>query len=258
LLTKIAGWRLIIVILLTLLALRIQSVNSTRPIVNSIWTDSPPNIDGKFTPAEWTTPQIIFKVPPNPSSYLNAYVYFVNDNAKLYVMVDAVGDQTDDRLDEALLIFNFTSPMIVAFRGAGGFECTELGINPDCRLPQGSQAVVGYGTSPNSTRVHKMYEMSIPLRYLAGAGQSVDLSSPKANVFNADKKGGKGGSLGYDERTGRDNVWPLGLDSSHVETWGILVLASATQAPENTEFTLPACLMLVGIAFIVAKRGRRN
>lgn len=80
----------------------------------------------------------------------------------------------------------------------------------------------------------------------------MDLSSPKANVFMEHHEE-KGGSLGYDDRSGRDNVWPQGLDSSKVETWGILVLASGSQVPENTEFTLPVCLILVGVAFIVVK-----
>jgi len=218
---------MLIVAILLMMSLLIPSVNSTRPIVKSVWAASLPSVDGKFTPGEWASPQIVFEVPPYPTSFLKTYVYFVNDNEKMYVMVDAVGDRTDDQLDEVLLEFGFTSTTIIAFRGFGGFMCASPGTN--CRIPESVHGIVGYDISPNSAFAHKIYEVSIPLKYLVAAGQSVDFASPKAKVFHC--PGGKGcndlGSLGYDYSTERDNVWPKELVVSKIETWGILILASS-------------------------------
>jgi hypothetical protein len=219
------SWRIFFVAFLLAILLHIPSGYSARPVVNGVWTTTPPTVDGKFSTGEWTAPQLVFEVPPYPASFLKTYVYFVNDNQKLYVMVDAVGDRTDDQRDEVLLEFSFTSNMIVAFRGLGGFECVSNATN--CLMPDGAHGMVGFNPSPNSALQHKIYEVSIPLKYLAAPGQPVDFASPKAHVFHCSGKGCGSASLGYDYRTERDNVWPQDLVVSKIETWGILTLASS-------------------------------
>ena len=92
--------RTIIAVLMLLLSFlfltSLPLVNSTRPVIRSAWTSTPPQIDGAFAPDEWANPQMVFQVPPYPKDCLDASVYFANDGAKLYVMVDAIGDNTDD------------------------------------------------------------------------------------------------------------------------------------------------------------------
>ena len=179
----------------------------------------------------------------------------MNDNEKLYVMVDVVGDRTDDQYDEALLVFNFTSQTTVAFRGLSGFECTSPGT--DCQIPEGVHGKVGYYTSPNSALEHKIYELSIPMKYVGRAGQAVDFASPAVNVFH--RCYGKGcttipaGSLGYDYSTGRDNVWPQGLDAKKTETWGLLILA-ATPVPEFSITVIFLTSLVAASVFLLRRR----
>jgi hypothetical protein len=227
-------------------------------MIRSAWAATPPNVNGVFKLGEYSNPQIIFTVPPYNRSYLNAYVYFVNDASKLYVMVDAVGDQTNDRGDENLLVFNFPHWIWVEYWGVGGTVCTASGRG--CFVPKGTIGAVGYGTSPNSTQWHKIYEVSIPLKILnATAGQTLDFCSPKKPIGTSVPPAG-GSSISYDDSTGRDNPWPDGLmfhvDANNVahtniSTWGILSLASnpVPEFPNSAaSFALVlvlACLMLV-------------
>ena len=252
------SWRILFVAFLLTLSLHFPRANSTRPTVSSIWAEKQPSIDGRFAPEEWATPQIVFEVPPYPTTFLNTYVYFVNDNEKLYVMVDAVGDRTDDQLDEALLVFNFESNIMIAFRGLKGFECRSP--STDCLIPAGVDGRVGYDISPNSALTHKIYEVSIPLKYLSEPGQSVDFCSPKINVFETSGHGGKGtdssGSMGYDYTTGRDNVWPQGLILSQKDSWGTLALAAFGVAP-IPEFSIATVLLASLAATVILLRRRR-
>ena len=103
--------------------------------------------------------------------------------------------------------------------------------------------MVGYGVSPNSVRVHKIYEVSIPLELIkAAAGQSLDFCSPKVGARKV--------SIAFHYGTHRDNVWPAALILSDVGTWGILILAGLP-VPEfsiaalATVAVLLICLMLI-------------
>jgi hypothetical protein len=223
----------------------IPHVYSTRPVVSSQWTNKPPIIDGKFSPGEWSNPQIVFQTPPYPGNYLDAFIYFANNNSTLYAMVDAVGDQTDHKWDEALLVFVFPGKVWVEFWGADGRKCDATGNW--CTIPAGVTTAIGYGTSPNSPFKHKIYEAQIPLALMnATAGQSVDFCSPQKPT---------GGSISYDYDTGRDNVWPDGLVQKDVQTWGILGLASTTVP----EFPTAWLIMTVGLlaATILVTSNRR-
>jgi hypothetical protein len=223
----------------------LPTARSERPIINSVWTDSPPVIDGKFTPGEYADPQIVFQVPPYPDTFLNASVYFTNDKSTLYVLVDAVGDTTNNRDDETLFVFGFPPQTWIQFWGYGGFVCASP--IPGCSVPQGVRGVVGYDTTPNSAQKHKLYEVSIPFKnFNAGPGQSVDFSSPKV---------GRKLSIAFDYATRRDNVWPKDLVLTKIETWGILGLAQASQpVSENVELLLPAGLILAATAVKVVRR----
>jgi hypothetical protein len=80
------------------------------PVMHSQLTSSPPSIDGTVQLGEWSNLVISFTSPTYPDSYvLPTYVYFMNDVSNLYVLVDAVGDTTNEVSDECLLIFDFNS-----------------------------------------------------------------------------------------------------------------------------------------------------
>lgn len=199
---------------LVLLVLLFPSVSAASPVIHATWTSSPPTIDGVFTPGEWSGPQIVFEAPTYPGTYvLPTYVYFVNDRSNLYVMVDAVGDATNDPGDESLMWFNYDGAgfalNVVKVVGTAGIE-----------IPTPFHAVVGFGGSPNSiSPPHKIYEFGIPLSWLNKMpGESIDFCSPMWKF---------GSSISYDAFNGNDNVWPLGIGAPPIsrDLWGQTDLA---------------------------------
>jgi len=231
-----------------------------RPVINSRWTGSPPIIDGVFTGGEWSNPQIVFKSPDYPPSYvLPTYVYFLNDNSNLYVMVDAVGDVTDDATDECLLVFGYTSgfpwyQVFVIIEGQDGKQ-----------VSNDYEGAIGFGVSPNSPNPppHKIYEFSIPFSYInAEPGQPIDFCSPAMGI--------KGSSMPYDagSEPTRDNVWPYYLVMEDIETWGILNQGQlrpvgGVLVPVNKLNILAPYLAFIGLfgavtVAVAAQRRRKN
>lgn len=204
---------------------------AARLVVSSRWTSTPPRIDGRFQMGEYSGPQISMTAPPWE---MDAYAYFNNDDLNLYVLVDVVGDTTDDPGDLSYLVFSYSNPKSVTAAGTDG----STWMND-------YQAVVGFAASPNSAVKHKIYEFMILLSYLnLRPGQQVDLCSPRH---------GKP-SIAYDSLTGRDNVWPLDLDFGNREKWGILTLATrgayvgGVALPTNPFFALIPYVALFGLA----------
>lgn len=190
------------ILLVSAPALFLPSAHSTQLVVDSRFTGVPPIIDGKME-GLWSNPQITMKTPYP----IDAFAYFLNDQSNLYVLVDAVGDTTQEDLDECLLWFGFvqSSPGYTAHVnvfGDGTFTGTA-----------GYSADAGFDSSPNRPTPHMIYEFSIPLSLVQiQPGQSITFCSP---YF-------KGKSIVYDSATGLDNVWPIGLDENDVSTWAIL------------------------------------
>ena len=189
---------------------------AVRPTISSQWTSNPPAIDGRFTLGEWFNLQINIQGPGYPGTYVKpTFVYFMNDNSRLYVLVDASGDGTDDASDECLLVFGFPPPnnVKVEIIGASG---TRVTVNFD--------AAVGFDSSPNNQTAHKIYEFSIPFSYInAQPGQPLDFSSPLSGKHS--------GSMPYDATTTYDNVWPVGLSEDDISTYGTLGVGSQPIAP---------------------------
>jgi len=193
-------------------------VSGERPVVQTIFTDNPPILDGNMGAVEWDN----LGITMTPPSYdIEAYAYFMNDNTYLYVLVDAVGDNTSDIWDECLLVFNFTNNTIIKVFGNGSMT-PSTGFN----------ASVGYGPSPNNATNHMIYEIRIPLSMInINPGDSIDFCSPFWKGYS---------SIVYDAATGRDNVWPIGLDESNISTWGILETSACGCVGENYVFTCGA------------------
>ena len=99
------------------------------------------------------------QITRHPDIYvLPTYVYFLNDNSNLYILVDAVGDHTGSGGDECLLWFNFVNTIKISIIGASG---TKVNTN--------FNAANGFSSSPNSASAHKIYEFCIPFSYINSA-----------------------------------------------------------------------------------------
>ncbi|MBD3207047.1 hypothetical protein GF319_11995 [Candidatus Bathyarchaeota archaeon] len=167
--------------------------------------DTPPLIDGVFTKGEWKVSQIyiVNNTEINEKTSIETYVYFLNDNKFLYVMVDATGDPTDSTglSDICLLVFQKNGDEVrIHIEGTAGTT-----------VDNDFFAKIGYGASPNNPNNHKIYEFKIPLEYLnIKAGENLDFCSPME---------GKHGSMPYDGNTLRDNIYPPGLLYDDLSTW---------------------------------------
>ncbi len=187
-----------------------------RPTITAQWTTQPPTIDGTVTQGEWSNLQIAFESPTYPSSYvLPTYVYFLNDQNNLYVLVDAVGDTQDSSSDQCLLVFGFDlNPANLIKIRVQGLDGTHQSAPP-------FEAAIGFGGSPQDSAPHKIYEFSIPFGYINGEpGQPLTFSSPPW----------KSVSMPFDSDTGRDNVWPLGWTQTDINTYGLLGTAEGPLA----------------------------
>jgi hypothetical protein len=179
---------------------------------------NPPLIDGVVSQGEWPNPPQLTLDSPIAAKY-----YCLNDPFNLYVLVDATGDETDSpsACDECLLVWGVGADIFLAeIWGATGSE------NKNSFLALNGEARMGFGSTPNSGTDHRFYEWKIPLASInASPGDVIDFSSPM--LF----KGacGSGASMPYDGSTGRDNVWPLGVDKNERNTWGFLQLARCAQ-----------------------------
>ena len=195
--------RIIPCIACILLAGLLPCVSAARPIIPSDRIGVYPIVDGYFSANEWSNPQITIDSP------IQTYVYFVNDEHQLYVMVDATGDSTDDSTDECLLVFDNGGIMrVLSISGLGGTV-----------LSNDVYAVTRFSSSPNNGSNHKIYEWRIPLTYInAEPGQLIDFCSPFWKGI---------ASMPFDGRTFRDNIWPENLVVGDKETWGILRIALA-------------------------------
>jgi len=172
----------------------------------------PPTIDGEFSHGEWTGPQLLIDSP------IPTNVYFSNDDAFLYVCVDAAdeaaGDFTQNGSDHCLLMFDTNNDEIIsaghedlfiihgdgykwhavaALDGVASWEeCCNFDADP------GLEGVAGFGESPNSGSQHRIYEFQIPLSLLgASPGDTIGFVSA-----------GQPASIPFDDDTSRHNIWP--------------------------------------------------
>ncbi len=233
-----------------------MSALADRPeLVSRKFTGAAPSIDGIMGAGEWPgPPQIVFNQntePSPPYTYIiPTYVYFCNDLTYIYVLVDAVGDTTQNGYDECLLIFANGEKYILAEGLADGRKC-----------PDGIDYACGFGASPNSPSSHRIHEFRIPLSEInAIPGQIIDFCSPHDSKFKCFHMGG---SLGFDAANGHDNIWPPGLDQVHNMSeasrgeWGLLQLQPTQNQsiPTLSEWGMILMgLILAGAAMWAIKR----
>ena len=240
---------LMTILIVSASALFLPSAHSIQLVVDSRHTGVPPVIDGKME-GLWSNPQITMNSPDYP---IDAFAYFLNDEFNLYVLVDAVGDTTQEALDECLLWFGFV-------QSPPGYTA-HVNVFGDGTFPgtAGYSAAFGFESSSNSPTPHMIYEFSIPLSLIQiQPGQSITVCSP---YF-------KGKSIVYDSATQLDNIWPKGLAEDDVSTWAILQtslsrpVGGVVMSTNKLEILTPY-LALVGLvaavsAVVVVKRRNKD
>ena len=220
--------------------------------VSSNFTDTPPTIDGVFTPGEW--PETEAFVIDSP---IHTVVYIANDDYSVYFLVDASsysGDYTKDDLDHCDLAL---------YNNGAGFHSVVNGLqNHTCAATNSSgtplvwgttacagEAKAGFGAGPDKPDPHRFYEFRVPLSsFNASAGDTVHLvSGPEAN------------SLPYDVDGDRHNYWPENANMTELGTWGLLHLAKSDRPiPTVSQWGALSLLVLVGSAALWAMRRRKE
>lgn len=242
-------------------------VEITTPVESDL-AFLPPTIDGVFSPGEWTGPQLLIDSP------IPTNVYFSNDDAFLYVCVDAAdeagGDYSQDDLDYCDLFFDtghdeaWTPGHEDLFRiyGVGTKEHMVASATPavwdyDCDFGAhpGLEGAAGFGGSPNTGTDHRIYEYKIPLGLLgASPGDTIGFSSPTREPVEPN-------SLPHDYSRPVEfshNVWPPGAMYDDMATWGDLVLASPSTSavPTISQWGMIGMGILLAAALVWSVRRR--
>lgn len=220
-------------------------------------TGPAPTINGQKGVSEWTgAPNLSLRTPTYP---IDTDVYFRHSSTHLYVLVDALGDTTDDDHDECLLVFGLPPNV----------KIVEM-WRDDAFAPS---VVRGNGSTPADSYYmgmsggNRVYEFSIPLTNLnLQPGQSIEFYSPislkQGYVHYA--------SMPYDAATARDNVYPTGLSVTSsggsiqtVTGYSTVQLAatqpdSPTTVPTLNEWGLALLSAIIAGGGAILTRRRRN
>jgi hypothetical protein len=246
-------------VLFALLPALAFGIPSSYAGLNCVPTTQAPVIDGTMSPGEWTgTPQLTITSP------ILTNVYCKNDTQNLYVLVNAMGDTTDDntvmpcaaapnnsRCDECLLVFGDPDQTTAYVAEVWGKAGNIIGTN--AHLPVGTEVAIGM----NSNR---FYEWKIPLSSInAVPGQTIDFASPLACKF-----AGSGefcipqASMPFDGATTNDNVWPAGVNVNDRTTWDTITLAQRIIGiPALNEWGVIVFMILAGLGAVIFLRKRR-
>lgn|GEM_PF-1818108 len=219
-----------------------------------------PTIDGAAGSTEW---EGAYQLYLDGAIYdIETYVYFLNDSNNLYVLVDAVDDQTEDDSDECLLVFGMPP--------APGYHAIEIWGGDTTPLEQifsngasGSSAK-GFGTSPNGPITpHRIYEFQLNLASIGlQPGGSIEFYSPQSLKSGSIHYA----SMPYDASTGRDNIYPDGLETTvggsnpvtllTVTGYDTLTASSGRAIPTFSEWGIIIFSVLLALSGII--RGRRR
>lgn len=246
--------RVLALSLLFVLIFYLPSSHAVIPLVNCrALSGSPPVIDGVVSPGEWPDVSQMTIDPTadiNPNEILT-YFYCVNDGSNLYILVDAVGDQTDDsNCDECFFRFGL-DPNI--FDVDIWIKKNPL-VTSGSVLPADSKAEIGFGTSQNdSSNDHRIYEFRIPLSSINMLpGQTIAFSSPQVGKYCFRS------SMPFDGSTNRDNVWPPGLDPQDPSTYGQLQSSDPKVVPTLNEWGMIIFMVIAGLGSIYFLNKKRR
>lgn len=154
-------------------------------VIYSIWTTSPPIIDGAFPVGEWSDAAVV-DLGAIAGNDLGSFLYASNNDTHLYVAYDTYGDVTDDVGDGASISFDSDhdgaptdggdDQFVIYGDGttqhwnysavAGDWEVHCQPFDPGLPNHAGLAGAEGFGISPNSAVNHRIYEFSIPFTLL--------------------------------------------------------------------------------------------
>jgi hypothetical protein len=217
---------------------------------------TPPGIDGVYNLSEWpATPQITITTP------IQTKFYCMNDSTDLYILVDALGDVTNNNAggvngtcssgniqacDECLLVFRDATDT-TSTAEVWGMTGNIIGSH----LPTDTQVSIGFDG-------HRFYEWKIPLVSInAIPGQALSFSSPRIC-----KSVGDGGqfcsSMPYDGYDKRDNEWPAGVIYDDKSTWTQLRFNDPLAIPTLTEWGMIIFMVFAGVGAVYFMRRQRR
>jgi len=221
--------------------------------VSSDYTDTPPTIDGVFTPGEWPATEAFVIDSP-----IHTRVYISNDDHFVYLFVDAAtysGDYTQDTGDDCDVVLYHNGKGIIS--QVFGDQSRHCEITHSATQPLGwsmasctGKAMAGFGPSPDTAVHHRMYEFKVPLSsFNAAPGDIVSFGSPGYNA-----------SMPHDASSGMHNDWPENSIISYYDTWALLHLAKSDRiaVPTLSQWGTLSLLLLMGSAALWTIRRRKE
>jgi hypothetical protein len=153
--------------------------------IYSVWTVTPPTVDGSLLAGEWSDANMV-DLSAIPGNDLGSLLYVLNNDTHVFVAYDAFGDTTNDVGDAASISFDPDHDGAVTDGGddqfvilgdgttvhfnyssvAADWEVHCQPFNPGLTNHAGLSGAQGFGTSPSSAVDHRMYEFSIPFALL--------------------------------------------------------------------------------------------
>jgi len=223
-------------------------------VINSLWTTSPPTMDGIISPGEWTDATVV-DLGLILTNNLQGELLVKNDGTNLYIAMDATGDNTNSE-DYSTLWFDTNNDAVTT---DGEEDIFVLGNNPfnnpngqthlvwndaaaawwpphctpyDTGLPNHANLAGNwdFGPSPSSATDHRMFEHRIPLALLgASPGSTIGLMS---QIMNFD----------FATFTFIWSYWPMDLPlwppaKDRLYYFGDLVLATSPAPPDTLTVT---------------------
>lgn len=229
--------------------------------LQSTYTETPPIINGSFTPGEWPSTEAL-EIP----SPIHTRVYISNNNTYLYMFVDAAtvsGDYTEEDQDHcSVYVYNSGKGLRITVLGDETKYCesTDSASAPlswtTISCPSGVQAVAGFGPGPDITTPHRMYEFRIPLSFIgAASGGLIYFGSPE-DVFDSIP-------FDYNGDSPRYNIWPLSANPIDFNTWELIRLASpgvGVAVPTITDWGMVIMSILLGgsAIYLIRKKNAFN
>ena len=251
----------LLAVTLSVMAIFISAVSVSYAAINSNPLVGPaPTIDGAVGTSEWQGAYQLHLIPAD-NYPVETYVYFLNDATYLYVLVDAIGDQSAEDNDECLLVFGLPpSP---------GYHAIEI-WGPLASLSRvfsngaSGSSDKGFGTSPDGPIAHRIYEFQLNLASIGlQPGGSTAFYSPKSLKSGSIHYA----SMPYDAITGYDNVYPAGLITTEsgnpaiitsVSGYDTLTASSHVSLPTLSEWGIIIFSVLLALSALVFGRRKRR
>jgi hypothetical protein len=215
-----------------------ETFDLTVPLINSIWADTAPTMDGAMSAGEWTGAAAVDLTGTDTRNAVSAKLLVMNDATNLYIAYDAYGDmfensndlstisfdtgndgvRTDGHEDSFLLSGSSTSGQHLVFSSTFSSWTSHCSPFDTAAAEHATLAGnAGFGPSDGHAVDHRIYEYSIPLALL-------DIAPGDVIGF----LGRNWGNYGlYDSSNGTASSWPVWFPSApSMSQYGDLHLAA--------------------------------